>query len=129
MSPDGRWAYTLYQRPSGAPFVHALDTAHRTAACIDLPKSPDGQVSLTLGPGGRTLRYGDDGKPEALIDTQTYKVTSPAAPSARPHRPRVPKDSGGGGVPAWLTAAVALAAVAGLAGIAGVRRRRATYAG
>jgi hypothetical protein len=44
-------------------------------------------------------------------------------------RPAAPKDSGGGGVPAWLTALVALAAVAGLAGIAGVRRRRTTYAG
>src|SRR5262249_17816692 len=35
-SPDGRWAYTLYVRPSGAPFVHALDTRRRTAACVDL---------------------------------------------------------------------------------------------
>ena len=24
-SADGRWVYTLYQKPSGAPFVHALD--------------------------------------------------------------------------------------------------------
>ncbi len=34
---DGRWAYTLYQKPRGAYFVHALDTATLTAHCIDLP--------------------------------------------------------------------------------------------
>jgi hypothetical protein len=127
-SPGGRWAYTLYMRPSGVPFVHALDTANRTAACIDLPKSPDGQVNLTLGPGARTLRYTGDGRLQALIDTQTYKVTRPAVTRPRPHHASAPKDTGGG-VPAWLTAVVALAAVAGLAGIAGLRRRRATYAG
>jgi hypothetical protein len=34
---DGRWAYTLYARRGGKPFVHALDTAKRRALCIDLP--------------------------------------------------------------------------------------------
>jgi hypothetical protein len=34
-SPDGRWAYTLYDG-NGEPFVHALDTVGRTARCIDL---------------------------------------------------------------------------------------------
>jgi hypothetical protein len=37
VSPDGRWAYTLYARPAQGPFVHALDTAQRRAYCIDLP--------------------------------------------------------------------------------------------
>ena len=36
-TPDGRWAYTLYARVRGKPFVHALDTARRQAFCIDLP--------------------------------------------------------------------------------------------
>jgi hypothetical protein len=36
-TPDGRWAYTLYARRGGKPFVHALDTARRRAFCIDLP--------------------------------------------------------------------------------------------
>jgi len=35
-SPDGRWAYTLYDRQGKAPFIHALDTMGRTARCIDL---------------------------------------------------------------------------------------------
>ena len=33
---DGRWAYTLYARPSGPSFVHALDTVNRRAVCLDL---------------------------------------------------------------------------------------------
>ena len=32
---EGRWAYTLYSGHEH-PFVHALDTERRTAACIDL---------------------------------------------------------------------------------------------
>ena len=36
-TPDGRWAYTLYARAKGKPFVHSLDTARRQAFCIDLP--------------------------------------------------------------------------------------------
>src|SRR3954471_13130861 len=36
MGQGARWAYTLYYRPSGAPFIHALDTTGRTARCIDL---------------------------------------------------------------------------------------------
>jgi hypothetical protein len=34
---DGAWVYTLYGRPSGSTFIHALDTVHRAAICIDLP--------------------------------------------------------------------------------------------
>jgi len=32
-SADGRFAYTLYERPRGAPFIHALDTVRGSAAC------------------------------------------------------------------------------------------------
>lgn len=35
--PGGIWAYTLYARPDGTAFVHALNTAHRSALCVDLP--------------------------------------------------------------------------------------------
>jgi hypothetical protein len=38
-SADGRWVYTLYQKPNGAPFIHALDTVGAAAFCIDLPKN------------------------------------------------------------------------------------------
>lgn len=36
-SADRRWAYTLYAKPNGRAFVHALDTVRREAMCIDLP--------------------------------------------------------------------------------------------
>ena len=36
MSPDGRWAYTLYDGNGKTPFIHALDTSRSTARCIDL---------------------------------------------------------------------------------------------
>jgi hypothetical protein len=35
-SSGARWAYTLYDGAGGHPFVHALETTGRTAACIDL---------------------------------------------------------------------------------------------
>ena len=35
--PGRRWAYTLYERPGGTPFIHALDTSSAIAVCIDLP--------------------------------------------------------------------------------------------
>jgi hypothetical protein len=123
-SPGGRWAYTLYQRQSGAAFVHALDTASRTARCIDLPDAGNGQMNLTLDPRGTTLRYTLGGQIEALVDTRTFTVTRPGTrPAAAPRKP--PKDSGGG-TPVWPAALVAVALVAALAGL---RRRRAAYAG
>lgn len=33
---DGEWAYTLYARQSGPSFIHALNTVHRFAVCLDL---------------------------------------------------------------------------------------------
>src|SRR5262249_32527342 len=49
---DGAWAYTLYSRPDAQPFIHALDTVHRVAICLDLewPGDPNdmGNVRLTL---------------------------------------------------------------------------------
>ena len=58
MTTDGRWAYTLYVRGSGALFIHALDTATRRAFCVDVP-APSGAdlstVHLALAPSA-TLR-------------------------------------------------------------------------
>jgi hypothetical protein len=76
-SPDGRWAYTLYARAKGEPFVHALDTARREAFCIDLPLRL-GQVKqwgLRL-----VLKRGDElvvrngAKTAAVIDTRSFEV-------------------------------------------------------
>jgi hypothetical protein len=51
-SANGKWAYTLYQRPGAQPFIHALNTQDRVAICIDLAWKADpnnlGSVRLTL---------------------------------------------------------------------------------
>src|SRR6185295_12123863 len=53
---DGGWAYTLYAKPNGTGFVHALDTAERRAFCVDLPWRSTLQrfsaVRLSLADGG-----------------------------------------------------------------------------
>jgi hypothetical protein len=57
--PDASWVYTLYAKDQGHPFVHALDTVHRRAVCIDLKWSGPGErlwkMHLALRPGGRML--------------------------------------------------------------------------
>jgi hypothetical protein len=66
-SQNGSWAYTLYGG-SGKTFIHALDTMHAGAVCIDLPwktqpkrlfefrirRVGDGRL-VVRGPRGRTL--------------------------------------------------------------------------
>jgi hypothetical protein len=49
-SANGRWVYTLYQKPNGMPFIHALDTEAGVAHCIDLPwsKGNHGAYNLVL---------------------------------------------------------------------------------
>jgi hypothetical protein len=85
-SADGAWAYTLYVKPGGTAFVHALDTAQRRAFCVDLPWQSTlqalTQVRLSLQLGGRALvlsKRGTVGR-LAIIDTQTFKVTALAKP-------------------------------------------------
>jgi len=51
----GRWVYTLYARPSGKSFVHALDTVGRGARCLDLPMRITQRVRLELTPDERQL--------------------------------------------------------------------------
>jgi hypothetical protein len=57
--PDGRWAYTLYGKPNGTGFIHALDTVRRQAVCIDLPWRGIGnalwQVRMAVDADGTTL--------------------------------------------------------------------------
>jgi MYXO-CTERM domain-containing protein len=124
VSPDGRWAYTLYADPEGEPFIHALDTERRTAACIDLDDvSTEDASDARLVLAGGTLRVDGTAGPLALVDTRTFAVSDPAAAKVAPAR-RVASsgdDGGGGGVP-WFVAFVALVPLAGLAVVA--RRRR-----
>ena len=84
-SPDGRWAYTLYDGAAGAPFIHALDTIGRTAHCIDLDALA-GSVYLSrlrLRLDGGTLSIRDGGEAELIVDTKTFRVRKPANPAAQ----------------------------------------------
>jgi hypothetical protein len=76
-SDDASWAYTLYTRPNGGAFVHALHTTAREAFCIDVPLGvADDQLSrvrMRLTKGALVLRLGR--KTLATIDTRTFEVT------------------------------------------------------
>ncbi len=80
VSPDGRWAYTLYDGVGHEPFIHALDTERRTAACIDLPmlegREDLGEMRMALR--GGTLSVGSLGMASALVDARTFAVREAA---------------------------------------------------
>ena len=120
MSPDGRYAYTLYGGGK-TPFVHALDTTRRSAACIDLPAMPDGAL-YKLRLNGKRLTVIADDNPIAVVNTTTRQVSK--APPARPVKQAPADDGGGSGVGAWLLLAGAAAALAAIVAI-GARRWRA----
>jgi hypothetical protein len=72
---DGRWVYSLYSNPDNYPFVHALDTVHRTAVCIGIPWdwTTDQQAinDSTLRVNGGKLKIGA----LFVLDRATFKVT------------------------------------------------------
>jgi hypothetical protein len=55
----GRWLHTLYVKPNGETFVHALDLSEGIGHCIDLPLRGDlftlGATALTLSPDEERL--------------------------------------------------------------------------
>jgi hypothetical protein len=74
---DGGWAYTLYGRDNQRAFIHALDTRHRSARCIDLPWRLDRgatTVSMTVVPGRIVLNQAGIGR--LFVDTRTFAVTA-----------------------------------------------------
>ena len=77
-SRTGRWVYTLYTRPGGHPFVHALDAVHRRAVCIDLPwRGSQARIwgmKLALGPGRLVVHHGKERA--AVIDTRRFRVSA-----------------------------------------------------
>ena len=75
-SRDG-WAYTLYSRAKKEPFVHALDTVHRRAYCIDVPwkRSPDDLWHVRLRLTAGELRLLMNRKTVARIDTRTFRLS------------------------------------------------------
>jgi hypothetical protein len=125
-SPDGRWAYTLYNgggRARDEAFVHILDTVDGISHCINLPDISGREawnLHLQLDAGGGALNVQRGGRVLATMDTETYAVTKPPPP--KPAAAGSEPDGGGisGVVIGAFVAVVMLTAGAGLA----IRRRR-----
>lgn len=79
---DGGWVYTLYRQDDNYPFVHALDTVHRTAVCIGLPAkwtTASAWIStarLKLA-GGKLAVQTKSGETRFLLDAKTLRVSVP----------------------------------------------------
>jgi hypothetical protein len=121
-SPDGRWAYTLYDGAGGVPFIHALDTTNRSARCIDLDGITIRDVSrLRLRLDGNTLTVRTPGAAVAAVDTRTFQL-SRVTPTAASAASRSTPDGGFPWVLVLASGAVVLGLGAGLSLI--VLRRR-----
>jgi hypothetical protein len=108
-SAGGRWVYTLYSRPGGYPFVHALDTVNAVAHCIGLPwhgnQAPMSNIRLTVGDGGKQLAvHWKSGRPWLIVNTANWRMTH-VNPSAFPWRWLL---VGGGGAIVLLLAGFAV---------------------
>jgi len=80
-SADGRWVYTLYQKPSGEPFVHALDTVNAAAYCIDLPRNRGlYNIVLSLRNHDRTLAvHWRSGRPWLNVAVGSWQISYPSS--------------------------------------------------
>ena len=127
-SPDGRWAYTLYDGAGKHPFVHALDTATREARCIDLHwlagRKDLMELRFAATAGGTKLTVLAGEEPVAFVNTRSFRASEPAEPAPVQPKPALERPDAGVSWPvaAFAAVAVALAAVAGP--LAVVRRRR-----
>jgi hypothetical protein len=129
-SPDGRWAYTLYDGAGKHPFIHALDTTGRTARCIDL----HGLMGLDLlfemrlepSPDGGTLSVVHPAyeRPHAVVDLQTWEVSEPEASGQPPPLASNPTQSEDGAPAALIAGAAAFALVLLFLLLRLLRRRR-----
>jgi DNA-binding beta-propeller fold protein YncE len=84
-SPNGRWAYTLYDRAGKTPFVHALDTSTRSARCIDLDALTGTNHSrrrLHVDAAAHTLTVTSGRRPLVVIDTRSFRTSAPSEPAA-----------------------------------------------
>jgi hypothetical protein len=108
-SPDGRWAYTLYDGAEH-PFVHALDTKRRRAVCVDLHGLDERRngvvgVELDVARDGSTLRVEASGRALAIVDTTSFVVTD------RTERPKEARSASRRTGTPWLLLSVAASAL------------------
>lgn len=78
---NGAWVYTLYSRNDNYPFIHALDTVHRSAVCIGLPIDWTratwlSSARLTLSGGTLAVRT-KQGTTRFVLDRRTFRVSAP----------------------------------------------------
>jgi MYXO-CTERM domain-containing protein len=124
-SPNGRWAYTLYDGAGAAPFVHALDTTRRSARCIDLDLLVGTDLSrlrLRLDGVSDTLAVTDNRRPVAIVDTHTFRAHPPVSVSSAERQ----KPAAAGTTIPWTLLSVSSAGVLALVGVVllALRRRR-----
>lgn len=127
MSPDGRWAYTLYAG-GHETFIHALDTEGATAVCVDLhdfdPEDAYG-LQLAVDDASGAIDVRQQGLPVASVDPAGF-VVSELGPE-----PATVGDTGSGDDAGsdWLGTAAIAAGIALFAGALTLllrRNRRAT---
>jgi hypothetical protein len=120
VSPDGRWAYTLYDGAGKHPFIHALDTSEGRAVCIDTPSLAGRrdlyQLSLGVSTDGSALTVAHGKQSVALVDTQTFEVSDPSDP--------VPRANAGNSDVWRLIAPSAVVLLLGGGALFGILRRR-----
>lgn len=72
------WAYTLYGGAGGRPFIHALDTRHVEAVCIDLPWKSDPRYiydyRLRWDKAGHLVVRGRNGRALVTVDRKDLRV-------------------------------------------------------
>jgi hypothetical protein len=126
MSPDGRWAYTLYDGAGKEPFVHALDTSRSTARCIDLDELKGSQylwrLRLDVRGGGRRLAVLDGRETELVVNTTTFEVGKPQEPT--PEASRAAPSEGSTLTWPWAVGASALALAVAVGALLLVYRRQ-----
>jgi hypothetical protein len=125
--PGGRWEFTLYQAPDGSSaFIHALDTVHRFAMCIDIPTSITPDIArLGIGlDGNRSLELVTGGQIVGRIDLDDLQLHK--APAAASHHAAGSTASASDGDRPWAPIAAGFAAIlaAAAAAMLAVRRRR-----
>jgi hypothetical protein len=76
---DG-WAFTLYGGVGARPFIHALDTRHVAAVCIDLPWKRDPRYFYNFRLGwdrhGHLVVRGLRGRPLVTVDRKELRILS-----------------------------------------------------
>jgi hypothetical protein len=72
------WAYTLYGGTGARPFIHALDTRHVEAVCIDLPWKHDPRYiydyRLRWDTAGHLVVRGRNGRALVTVDRKDLRV-------------------------------------------------------